>query len=50
MRLTTGKRAETLLELMYHIEYFALARAWEGLTDEEWPAGRSSGPMTTSSK
>jgi hypothetical protein len=33
MRLMTGKRAETLLELMYQIEYFTLARAWEGLTD-----------------
>lgn len=36
MRLMTGKRAETLLELMYQIEYFTLARAWEGLTDEEF--------------
>ncbi len=36
MRLMTGKRAETLLELMYQIEYFTLARAWEGLTDDEF--------------
>jgi hypothetical protein len=36
MRLMTGKRAETLLELMYRIEYFTLARAWEGLTDDEF--------------
>ena len=36
MRLMTGKRAETLPELMYQIEYFTLARAWEGLTDEEF--------------
>ena len=35
MRLMTGKRADTLLELMYLIEYFTLARAWEGLTDDE---------------
>jgi hypothetical protein len=35
MRLMTGKRAETLLELMYQIEYFTLARAWEGLTSPE---------------
>ena len=32
MRLMTGKRAETLLELMYQIEHFTLARAWAGLT------------------
>jgi hypothetical protein len=36
MRLMTGKRAETLLELMYQIEYFTLARAWAGLTDDEF--------------
>jgi hypothetical protein len=30
MRLITGKRAETLVEPMYQIEYFTLARAWEG--------------------
>ena len=36
MRLMTGKRAGTLLELMYRIEYFTLARAWEGLTDDEF--------------
>jgi len=30
------ERAETLLELMYQIEHFTLARAWEGLTDEEF--------------
>jgi hypothetical protein len=27
MRLMTGKRADTLLELMYPIEHFTLARA-----------------------
>ena len=36
MRLMTGKRAETLLELMYQIERFTLARAWAGLTDDEF--------------
>ena len=36
MRLMTGKRAGTLLELMYRIEYFTLARAWENLTDAEF--------------
>ena len=36
MRLMTGKRAGTLLELMRPIEYFTLARAWEGLTDDEF--------------
>jgi len=36
MRLMTGKRAGTLLELMHRIEYFTLARAWEGLTDDEF--------------
>jgi hypothetical protein len=36
MRLMTGKRAGTLLELMYRIEYFTLARAWEDLTDDEF--------------
>ena len=36
MRRMTGKRAETLLELMYQIEYFTLARAWAGLTDDEF--------------
>jgi hypothetical protein len=36
MRLMTGKRAETLLELMYQIEYFTLGRAWAGLTDDEF--------------
>jgi hypothetical protein len=58
----SGKRAETLLELMYQIEYFTLARAWEGLTDEEFfwdlrdidllggTRTMASGPMTTSSK
>ena len=46
MRLMTGKRAGTLLELMDQTEYFTLARAWENLTDDEffwepftgWPA------------
>jgi DinB superfamily len=32
----TGKRADTLLELMRPIERFTLARAWEGLTDDEF--------------
>ena len=32
----TGKRADTLLELMYRIEYFTLARAWGDLTDDEF--------------
>ena len=36
MRPMTGKRAGTLLELMYRIEYFTLARAWEDLTDDEF--------------
>src|SRR3984893_12643724 len=36
MRLMTGKRAGTLLELMHPIEYFTLARAWEDLTDDEF--------------
>jgi len=30
-----GKRAESLLELMYFIERFTLNRAWTGLTDDE---------------
>jgi hypothetical protein len=36
MRLVTGKRAGTLLEMMHPIERFTLARAWDGLTDEEF--------------
>ena len=36
MRLMTGKRAGTLLELMYPIEFFTLARAWQDLTDDEF--------------
>jgi hypothetical protein len=36
MRLMTGKRADTLLELMYQIEHFTLARAWGDLTDDEF--------------
>lgn len=32
----TGKRAGTLLEVMHPIEHFTLARAWEGLTDDEF--------------
>jgi hypothetical protein len=36
MRLMTGKRADTLLELMHPIEHFTLARAWEDLTDDEF--------------
>lgn len=32
----TGKRAETLLDLMQQIERFSLARAWDGLTDREF--------------
>jgi len=32
----TGKRAGTLLEMMHPIEHFTLARAWEGLTDDEF--------------
>lgn len=31
----TGKRAETLLEMMYFVERFTLRRAWDGLTDDE---------------
>jgi hypothetical protein len=30
-----GKRAETLLEMMFFIERFTLRRAWSGLTDDE---------------
>jgi hypothetical protein len=36
MRLMIGKRADTLLELMRQIERFTLARAWAGLTDDEF--------------
>ena len=36
MRAMTGKRAETILELMNQIEYFTLARAWAALTDGEF--------------
>jgi hypothetical protein len=36
MRLMTGKRADTLLALMYQIELFTLARAWQDLTDDEF--------------
>lgn len=36
MRLVTGKRADTLLALMYRIESFTLARAWDDLTDDEF--------------
>jgi hypothetical protein len=36
MRLMTGKRADTLLALMDRIERFTLARAWTGLTDDEF--------------
>jgi hypothetical protein len=36
MRPMTGKRAETLLELMRQIEFFTLGRAWTGLTDDEF--------------
>jgi hypothetical protein len=32
----TGKRADTLLQLMHRIEYFTLQRASDGLTDEEF--------------
>jgi hypothetical protein len=32
----TGKRAETLLEMMRFIEMFTLQRAWNGLTDDEF--------------
>jgi len=31
----TGKRAETLLEMMLFIELYTLRRAWDGLTDDE---------------
>jgi hypothetical protein len=31
-----GKRAGTLLELMSHIEYFTLGRAWAALSDDEF--------------
>jgi len=36
MRFMAGKRADTLLGLMYQIERFTLARAWQGLTDDEF--------------
>jgi hypothetical protein len=45
-----GKRAETLLEMMFFIERFTLDRAWNGLTDDElmwepadgaWTVGRA---------
>jgi len=36
MWVVTRRRSDTLLELMYRIEYFTLARAWEGLTDDEF--------------
>jgi hypothetical protein len=36
MRLMTGKRAETLLELTRPIEHFTLGRAWTNLTDDEF--------------
>jgi hypothetical protein len=36
MRLMTGKRADTLLELMYQIDHFTLARAQDNLTDDEF--------------
>jgi len=32
----TGKRADTLLQLMYEIEHFTLARAQDNLTDDEF--------------
>jgi len=31
-----GKRAETLLEMMFFVRRFTLERAWTGLTDEEF--------------
>lgn len=36
MRHVTQKRADTLLELMHRIEHYTLARAWNGLTDDEF--------------
>ena len=33
--LVAGKRAETLLEMMFFIEMYTLRRAWNGLTDGE---------------
>jgi len=33
--MSTGKRADTLVEHMGRIEYFTLARLWDGLTDDE---------------
>jgi hypothetical protein len=36
MRVMTGKRAGTLLELMHQIEHFTLARAQASLTDDEF--------------
>jgi hypothetical protein len=36
MRPMTGKRAETLLELMSQIEHFTLGRAWIALGDDEF--------------
>jgi hypothetical protein len=33
--LVAGKRAQTLLEMMFFIERFTLRRAWSGLTDDE---------------
>jgi hypothetical protein len=36
IRLMTGKRAGTLLELMSQIEHFTLGRAWGALSDDEF--------------
>ena len=36
MRFMARERADTLLELMDHIELFTLARAWKNLTDDEF--------------
>jgi hypothetical protein len=36
MRFMSGRRADTLLELMRPIERYTLARAWHDLTDDEF--------------
>jgi hypothetical protein len=47
MRLMTGKRAETLLELMDKVEHFTLARAWEGLGGTRTMASGWTSPYLT---
>ena len=52
MRLMTGKRADTLLELMSRIEYFTLVRArtTRPMTDAANVAGHSTSFQTGSEK